>query len=210
VFRFRIQCSVQKDSRGIGNISPRFKNPGPTSSEEPKTVVTNKSVKRMVLGSDIGLEDTCRMALCGLVGRFTYSNLCEEKFSVWLERVWLPVLGYIPEVYFLTKGWIGFICNCPEDVATLLGKNWVNGTSSLMLKRWRVAFNPETKYFSLRHMWVLLPGLPLYLWNEGALAAIGNSLGKFIMIDKGNLRRQLEKLEGCWLKWTFIWVCQRL
>jgi hypothetical protein len=35
-------------------------------------------------------------------------------------------------------------------------------------------------------MWVLLPGLPLYLWNEGELAAIGDSLGKFIMVDREN------------------------
>jgi hypothetical protein len=141
----------------------------------------------MVLGSNIGLEDTCRMALCGLVGRFAYGNLCEEKLIVWMERVWSPVLGYVPEVFYLTKGWMGFLCNYPEDVVILLGMNWVNGASNLMLKRWWIAFNPDTEYFSLRHIWVLLPGLPLYLWNEGALTAIGESLGKFIMIDKVNL-----------------------
>jgi hypothetical protein len=47
---------------------------------------TKKTIRRMVLGSDIGLEDTCRMALCGIVGRFAYSNLNAEKLSVWLER----------------------------------------------------------------------------------------------------------------------------
>jgi hypothetical protein len=36
----------------------------------------NKVLKRMVLGSDIGLEETCRLALCGLVGRFSYSYIC--------------------------------------------------------------------------------------------------------------------------------------
>jgi hypothetical protein len=88
------------------------------------------------------------MALYGLVGRFAYSNMCAEKLSVWLERVWLPVLGYVPEVYFLTKGWIGFLCNYLEDVAILIDAKWVNGNNSIMLKRWWVAFNPETKYFS--------------------------------------------------------------
>jgi hypothetical protein len=63
-----------------------------------------------------------------------------------------------------------------------------------MLKKWRLAFNPETKYFSLRHLWVMLPGLPLYLWNEGALTAIGNNLGSFIMIDKKNLEASNRKV----------------
>jgi len=43
-------------------------------------------------------------------------------------------------------------------------------------------------------MWVLLPGLPLHLWNEGVLEAIGDSLGKFIMIDKGNIEATIRKV----------------
>jgi hypothetical protein len=31
-----------------------------------------KGKHRMVLGGDIGLEETCNLALCMLVGRFTY------------------------------------------------------------------------------------------------------------------------------------------
>jgi hypothetical protein len=98
---------------------------------------SNKVVKRMVLGSDIGLEETCRMALCGLVGRFSYGNLCKETLHVWVEQVWSSLLGYTPEVLYLSKGWFGFLCKSPEDVSLLLENMWVNGGSSLMLKRWR-------------------------------------------------------------------------
>jgi hypothetical protein len=153
-----------------------------------------KTGKRIVLGCDIGLEDTCRLALCGMVGRFSYNNLNVEKFYVWLEQTWLPVIGYVPEVFFLTKGWFRFLCNCPEDVALLLEGTWVNGTNSLMLKKWRVAFNPETKYFSFCHFWVLLSGLPLFFWNEGALLGIGNALGKFLMVDRVNLGASSRKV----------------
>jgi hypothetical protein len=52
-----------------------------------------------------------------------------------------------------------------------------------MLKRWRIGFNPAQDYFRLRHVWVLLPGLPLYLWNCKALEAIGTSLGTVLAID---------------------------
>lgn len=43
---------------------------------------SNKVLRRMVLGSDIGLEETCRMELCGLVGRFSYGNLRKEIIPI--------------------------------------------------------------------------------------------------------------------------------
>jgi hypothetical protein len=89
----------------------------------------------------------------------------------------------LPEIRYLTKGWYGFICKSPEDSARLLAKRWVVGRSSMMIKRWRLAFNPETKYFQKRHLWVLLPGLPLHLWTVAAMEAIGNSLGSFVSLD---------------------------
>jgi hypothetical protein len=56
-----------------------------------------------------------------------------------------------------------------------------------MLKHWRVAFDPMTKHFQYRHLWVLLPGLPIHLWNEGALQAISDAMGKFIALDNQTL-----------------------
>jgi hypothetical protein len=53
-----------------------------------------------------------------------------------------------------------------------------------MLKRWRTGFNPSSEYFSYRHVWVLLPGLPLNLWNLPVLKAIGNLLGRFLKVDE--------------------------
>jgi hypothetical protein len=65
-----------------------------------------------------------------------------------------------------------------EDTLMVLDKLWVLDGSSLMLKRWRVCFDPATDYFQFRHLWVLLPGFPLQLWNAKALEAIGNELGR--------------------------------
>lgn len=56
-----------------------------------------------------------------------------------------------------------------------------------MLKRWRVGFDPGTEYFQFRHIWFLLPGLPLQLWNAGELTTIGNELGRFIAVDEAVL-----------------------
>jgi hypothetical protein len=94
----------------------------------------------------------------------------------------------------LTNGWMGFIFKSPEDASLLLNKFWVLGKSTLMLKRWRVAFDPQTEHFQYRHLWVLLPGLPIHFWNEGALKAIGNALGKFISLDHSSLQNTSRKL----------------
>jgi hypothetical protein len=63
-----------------------------------------------------------------------------------------------------------------------------------MLKRWRVAFDPDTDYFPQRHLWVLFPGLHVHLWNEGALKAIGDALGTFIALDYQSLKAQSRKV----------------
>ena len=57
-----------------------------------------------------------------------------------------------------------------------------------MLKCWRVSFDPASDYFQFLHLWVLLPGLPLQLWNAEAPEAIGNELGRFIKVDEHSLK----------------------
>jgi hypothetical protein len=101
----------------------------------------------MVLGADVGLPKTCGLALCGLVGRLSYPNLCKLPITDWVNLTWKPILGYTPEVVFLNNGWLGFLCKSPEDSVILLEQKWMLSGSSLMLKRWHLAFNPETEYF---------------------------------------------------------------
>jgi hypothetical protein len=79
----------------------------------------------------------------------------------WIDTTWKPLLGYKPTLVRLTKGWVGIICNKPEDTNLLLAHKWTLGGSNLMLKWWRLEFNPDTEYFQFYHIWVFLPGLPL-------------------------------------------------
>jgi len=94
----------------------------------------NKNSKHLVFGNDIGLEDTVKMALSALVGRISYKSLSKDSLEGWIQRQWQPILGYSPEVNYLTKGWLGFIFHSPEDSSLLLSRLWVFGGSSLMLK----------------------------------------------------------------------------
>jgi hypothetical protein len=66
-------------------------------------------MKKLHLGSDVGLEETFRMALCSLVDRVSYHYLEQEPFQAWMEKYWVPTLGYSPKVLYLVKGWLGFI-----------------------------------------------------------------------------------------------------
>jgi len=120
-----------------------------------------KIVHKMALGSDVGLPESCNLALCGLVGRLSYNYLCKVSILDWVDLSWKPLLGYAPEVIFLTKGRMGFLCKSLENVNVLLSHKWIITGSNLMIKRWCLAFNPESEYFHFRHLWILLPGLPL-------------------------------------------------
>jgi hypothetical protein len=143
-----------------------------------------KTKRRMVMGVDVGLEESCNLSLCALVGRLSYRSLCNHPIIDWMQISWVPLLGYYPDLLTLSRGWFGFVFKNPEDTVLILERLWVFEGSSLMLKCWRVRFDPISEYFSFRHLWVLLPGLTLQLWNAKALEAIGNELGRFIKVDE--------------------------
>jgi hypothetical protein len=138
-----------------------------------------KTKRRMVMGVDVGLEDSCNLSLSlsALVGRFAYRSQCKRLLVEWMSSTWESILGYSLELLTMPRGWKGFIFKKPEDNELILGRFWDYDGGSLMLKHWRIRFDPNTKYFSLCHLWVLLPGLPLHMWNTRALEAIGNVLG---------------------------------
>jgi hypothetical protein len=45
----------------------------------------NKVKWRFILGSDIGLEDACMMALCTLVGMFSYRKFVQVSIERWVD-----------------------------------------------------------------------------------------------------------------------------
>jgi len=164
----------------------------------------------MVLGSDVGLVETFSLALCGLVDRLSYRYLCNESIPEWVEHKWKRELGYAPEIRYLTKGWYGFICRSPEDSARLLAKKWMVGRSSMMIKRWRLDFNPDTKSFQMRHLWVLLLGLPLHLWNATTMEAIGKSLGSFVSLYDSVMLTPSRRWGRYLWRLIFMEVCLKL
>jgi hypothetical protein len=136
-----------------------------------------------VLGDGVGLENLCKMSTCSLVGRISYKSLSSPPWRTGLSTTGLRFLATVRKFFISKKD--GSVS--PADLLKTPRCSFLPSGSleaaALMLKRWRLAFNPDTDYFQLRHLWVLLPGLPLHFWNEEAFRAIGNSLGKLISLD---------------------------
>jgi hypothetical protein len=110
----------------------------------------------LVLGMDIGLEYSCSLTMCALVGRMTYRHYCKRSVVEWMKASWEPIMGYSVELLMLPRGWFSFVFKSLEDSTRILERFWVFEGNNLMLKRWRLKFDLATKYFSFRHLWVFL------------------------------------------------------
>jgi hypothetical protein len=49
----------------------------------------------MVLGGDVGLEDACNLALCALVGRFSYKALGGQGYRTGWRKYGTHYLGIL-------------------------------------------------------------------------------------------------------------------
>jgi hypothetical protein len=187
-------CKYYRNSGNPQKTSFHSSRPPPNKHKPQRVWKPKKTHPKLVLGMDVGLTEACNLALCALVGRLAYKDKCNLLLDDWIADSWKPLLGYIPRVLHLQHGWLGFIFRTPEDSVRILDMFWAVGNGSLMLKRWRLSFNPSTEYFSYRHLWVLLPGLPLQLWNQQALELIGSSLGRFLTVDTASLASSDRKM----------------
>jgi len=59
-----------------------------------------------------------------------------------METTWALVLGYSPTLLTMSRGWFGFVFHTPEDSNRILEGFWAFDGGSLMLKRWRLKFDP--------------------------------------------------------------------
>jgi hypothetical protein len=59
------------------------------------------------IGLDVGLEETCRMALCGLVGRLSYSYLSKGPIEDWVLKHWKRFWVMSQRYSILPKGGLG-------------------------------------------------------------------------------------------------------
>lgn len=114
-----------------------MKNTVKSGSQRPfskKPWPSNKARRKMTLGDDLGLEEATHLALNALVGRYSYRRRCSTPLYTRVKSHWLPVVGYIPEVYYLPRGWFVFIFHSPKDVDKILTGLWPFDGGRIMLK----------------------------------------------------------------------------
>jgi hypothetical protein len=107
-----------------------------------KPWLPNQTRRKMVLGDDLGLEEAVTLALNALVRRFSYRSRCTTPLFTWVKTHWIPILGYAPELFYLPRGWFGFKFHSLDDATKILDRLWSYDGGSLMLKRWRISFDP--------------------------------------------------------------------
>ena len=66
---------------------------------------------------------------------------------------------------------------------SVLNSLWRIREGSLVLDRWHIHFDPQRERVKKRHLWVLLPSLPLPLWNREVMEGIGNTIGRFVAVE---------------------------
>jgi hypothetical protein len=75
---------------------------------------------RLVIGMDVGLEETCKLSLCALVERFAYKSRRIITFLTWMQLTWLPIIGYEHEFLTLPYGWFRLVFKNLEDTEIIL------------------------------------------------------------------------------------------
>jgi hypothetical protein len=89
----------------------------------------------------------------------------------------------IPVFHVLVREWICLMVKSQQDANLLLDRAWKWGRSELCSKNWKPGFDPRREPTFLKQIWVLLPRLPLELWNSKIVERVGNTLGQFIALE---------------------------
>jgi hypothetical protein len=148
----------------------------------------------MVVNEDIAIEESTHLEGKLLIERFTRKFLGFSTLLSWIDQEWTPLLGYLPEIYILSRGWACFMLKDEKDCAVLLQNSCSWGPFGLFLKPWTVDFDPARESVSILKVRENFIGLPLALWTWEALHTIINKLGNFVGLETN----WATKHDRCW------------
>jgi len=87
----------------------------------------------------------------------------------WIDQEWNSLLGYLPEIHILSRGWASFMLKDEKYCAVLLQNSLSWGPSGLFLKPWTMDFDPARESMLILKVWAIFTDLPLALWTWEAL-----------------------------------------
>lgn len=152
-----------------------------------KTFKAKQEITRFDIDADYNLDRIRILAERALIGRFEYTSGTKLEITEWVNRVWVPLTGMAPRINLLPNRWFLFTFSEAAHLDMILSTFWEFKRVSLFIKRWHLNFDPLKENQTLRHIWMLIPGLPIELWTEDVIKGIADSVGRFVRFDKQNL-----------------------
>ena len=119
---------------------------------------------------------------------------------------WKSLLSYAPIISLLAKGYIIVIFLEDTHATTVLNSPWCIGEGSMVLDHWHVNFDPLKERVKKGHLWVLLPALPFPLWSHTMLEGIGNTIGRFVVLQEDFMNSYDKGWPRLWWRWTYLSV----
>jgi len=142
-----------------------------------------KPGQNYAVGEDIDLGSVLQMSKNTLVGRVLGQSFSRRTVVAWVEEKWKPLLGSVPVVVVLNRGWFAFKFKCEEELIRILNQYWHLNHAPVLMKRWHPRFDASRERVDESPIWVRLPGLPLHYWEPIHFRNIGNILGTFLEAD---------------------------
>jgi len=145
--------------------------------------IKTKPGQNYAVGEDIDLGSVLQLSKTTLVGRVLGHSHSRRTVAAWVEDKWKPLLGYVPAVVLLNRGWFAFKFKSEEELSQILNQNWQMNHVPVLMKRWHPRFDASRERVDESPVWVRLPGLPLHYWEPIHFKNIGNILGTFLEAD---------------------------
>ncbi|XP_026416465.1 uncharacterized protein LOC113311888 [Papaver somniferum] len=138
-------------------------------------------------------EEGCQIWCFSLIGRLDLKGIKLNDVKINLEQQWK--LGEA-KVQFIPMNRGFFIIKLltqeyKENFYREGNKDpWIVNEQPLRLIEWYPGFDVDKQYTSHSTVWVKFPGLPVEMWVEKTLLALGKSLGTPIVVDKRTLNHE--------------------
>jgi len=158
-----------------------------------RCIKSKGKLSNLVLGEEVEIHHVIQMSKQTLVGRVNGRAFAIGTVYNWMKEEW-GFLGYIPEVIELNRKWFAFTFQTEEQAQSILRRVWSIQNSPMLLKPWSPMFDASRERVDIIPIWVRLPGLPPYYWEEKYFKSIGNKIGEFLEADNSYLDTRQRKM----------------
>ena len=104
-----------------------------------------------------------------------------KTMESWISKNWMSLISGGLQHCLCGKGFFVFLFENKDDMDLIFRSGpYFMGPRGLYLNCWSLSFDIEKDVPLVASVWVRFPYFPLHFWNDEALQAIGNALGKYI------------------------------